>query len=142
MGLGAACKPVTSFECNKIWSGYGRELITDEEFLNTPALDGHMSRKEWIEAHSFLKPKRKNVCLPKAIIDIKKKKFEAYGVTDEKPEPIDHDALDAELEEQMMDRACEEMAEAKKKQGHVGKRLRQPSPQRRHSQVDSSKFWS
>lgn len=89
--------------------------LTDEEFLNAPALDGHMSRTEWIEAYSFLKPKRKNVRLPKSIRDIKKIKFEAYGLTDEKPEPIDHDALDAELEEQMMDRSCEVMAEAKKK---------------------------
>ena len=142
-------------EAEKLWEllGYTEEYetqrhkpetadIADEEFLNPPALDAHMSRKEWIEAHSFLKPKRKNARLPKSIRDIRKNKYDTYGLTDEKPEPIDCDAMEAELEAQMMDRACEEMAEAKKKQGRVGKRLRQPTPERRHSPVDTSKFWT
>ena len=67
-------------EAAKLWEllGYSEEYemdrykpiagtLSDEEFLNAPALDGQMSRKEWIEAHSFLKPKRKNARLPKSI---------------------------------------------------------------------------
>ncbi|QNI54968.1 hypothetical protein SynBIOSE41_02468 [Synechococcus sp. BIOS-E4-1] len=142
-------------EATKLWEllGYTEEYeterykpvteqLSDEEFLDTPSIDGQMSRKDWIEAHAFLKPKRKNARLPKSIRDIKQNKFDAYGLTDEKPEPIDHAAMEAELEKKLMDRACEERAEAKKQLGHVGKRLRQPAPQGRKHKVDTSKFWT
>ena len=142
-------------EASKLWEMLGYESdynsehlnpvsteLTDDDFLSAPAAEGQMSRKDWIEAHAFLKPKRKNARMPKSIRDIRKSKYEAYGLTDEKPEPIDHAALEADLQNQMMDRACEELAEAKRKQGHVGKRLRQPVTERRQSQVDTSKFWT
>jgi len=113
---------------------------TDDEFLDAPAAQGQMSRKEWLEAHEHLKPKRKNAKQTKNIETIKDKDFEKYGLTKVKiDETTDLDALEREAEVRMMEEEIAKRKEQRTLQPRVGKRLRPPEPSRPKYQPKN--FW-
>lgn len=117
---------------------YGIE-VTDEEFLDAPAVSGQMSRKEWMEAHAHLKPKRKNARKTKSIYDIKEKDHDKFGITAEITEATDLDALEKDIEDRMMDEVIAERAEQRKLNPLVGRRVRERMVPERKQPVKS--FW-
>ena len=112
---------------------------TDEEFLDQPAVQGQMTRKQWLEEHKHLEPKRKNARKVKSIRDIKEKDYEKYGLTTEVTETTDIDALERELENKLMDEAIAERKKERKLNPLLNRRQRLLNPQR--PTTPQKNFW-
>ena len=119
-------------------SSYGTTQ-SDEDFLNAPAVQGQMTRAEWLKEHEHLKPKRKNARKVKSIRDIKEKHYEKYGLTTEVIETADIDALEKELENKLMDEAIAQRNEERRVNPLLNRRQRHQSLPNR--QLPKKDFW-